>query len=232
MKTPSSQKLLWILSISFIIVTFMSIGIQHRRINHLRDDNQLQAVELSVLNDSVLSFESKNGDLTYKLSVVGVSHTNIKESLVKAGFEIKQLKDRDINWKKVNAALKLELEASGHIETSIKPDTFRIEPARQSGGNTDTVYFSEIEDWSNQYLSLYNGEIVKQKLQTDYRYKTGISIIPERKRNETIVSVFLTDPKAEITSANSITVKHEKRWYEKPWLWGVAGLTTGILITK
>ena len=66
----------------------------------------------------------------------------------------------------------------------------------------------------------------------DYKYKTGISIIQEQKKKETIVSVALTDPNAAIVSANSITVKHEKKWHEKRWVWAVAGLTTGVLIAK
>jgi hypothetical protein len=224
MKTLLSQKTLWIISIVFILATFTYIGIQHRRINHLSDTNQLQSVELSVLNDSVFVYQNKAGELTYKLSVVEVEHSNLKESLDKAGFEIKKLKENDINWRKVNAALKLELEAAGHGETTVT-DTFRIE-------KTDTVYFQKVDDWSNNYLSLWNAKIETGKLFFDYRYKTGVSIIPETKRRETIVNVFLTDPNASITTANSITVKHKTRWYEKPWLWGLAGLGTGILISK
>lgn len=224
MKTESSSKLLWILSISFILLLFVFIGIQHRKINHLNGANQLQAVELSTLKDTVAVYQNKAGELTYKLSVVEVSHGNLKQSLKLAGFEIKQLKDRDINWRKVNAALKLQLAATGSGETTVT-DTFRIE-------SIDTVYYQKVNDFTNDYLSLFNAEILNRKLNFDYSYTTGISIIQEPKRKETIVNVFLTDPKASITSANSITVKHKTKWFQKPWLWGIAGLGTGILISK
>lgn len=220
-----SQKTLWIAAISFILATFIYMGIQHRRINHYKDVSQLQAVELSTLKDTVKVYRNKAGDLTSKFNSIEVDRDNLKRSLEFAGFDIKELNERDINWRKVTSALRMQLAATGHVETDIKPDTFRIE-------NTDTVYFSTVEPWSNQYLSIFNGEIVKKKLVFDYRYQTRISIIPTPGRKETIVNVFLTDPKAEITSANSITIKHKKQIWERGWLWAVVGFGTGILISR
>lgn len=208
----------------FILATFIYIGIQHLKINKLTDQNQIQKVELSSLKDSISVYRDKNDSSTYKLSAVEVSNKNLKESLEIAGWDIKKLKERDIKWQKITAALRMEIAASGHVETNIR-DTFRIE-------KTDTIYFSKVEDWNNKFLYLYKGEIVNQKLEFDYNYKTGISIIPTPVKNGNIVNVFMSDPKAEITSGNAIFLKSEKRWWEKPWLWGLAGLTTGIIISK
>lgn len=229
----NNQKTLWIATIAFILFTFVYIGIQHRKINKMGDANQLQAVELSTLKDSVLVYKSKSGELTYKLSSVEIEKGNLKRSLEFAGFDIKDLKERDIKWRKVTAALRAELAATGHGETTVT-DTFRIEPARpgHSGGKTDTVYFSKVSDWSNSYLSLFNSKIENSRLKFDYSYKTGISILQTQNRKATIVSVSLTDPNAAIVSGNSITIKHKKKIWERGWLWVAVGFGTGILISR
>jgi hypothetical protein len=217
-----SQRLLWILSVVFILATFIHIAVVHRKIKRLNEINQLQAVELSTLNDSLLIYENKAGELTYKLSVVEVSHSNLKESLDKAGFEIKQLKERDINWRKVNNALKLQLEATGQGETALTDSFYVIK--------TDTIRYNSFA-WSNNYLTL-NGSVQDERLFFDYKYKTGIQILQTRDRSATIVSVALTDPNAAIVSGNSITVKHEKKWYQRPVVWAVVGFAGGVIIVK
>ena len=54
----------------------------------------------------------------------------------------------------------------------------------------------------------------------------------EGTRKQPIVTVQLDDPYAKIVTANSITVPYKTKWYEKPWVWGLAGLTSGYLISK
>jgi len=207
-----------------VIAALIYISILNIRINKIKDSNQLQAVELSTLKDSVTVYKAKNGDLTYKLSVVEISHSNLKESLDIAGYDIKKLKADNIKWRKLTDVLKLELKAAGHVETAVH-DTFRIE-------NTDTIYYSKVNDWSNNYLSLFNAKVETKKLFFDYSYKTGISIFQEESKKGTIVTVKLTDTNASITTANSITVVPKKTIWQKWWLWTAAGLTTGILIAK
>jgi len=221
---PKNEKGLWILSSIFILATFIYIGIQHRRINRLTDENQLKAIELSALKDTVAVFQNKAGELTFRLISEQASNRNLKESLTLAGFDIKKLKDRDIAWRKVNSALKLQLYATGSGETVVT-DTFRIL-------KTDTVYFSKVNDWSNNYLSLFNSKIENSKLFFDYQYKTGISIIQEQKRKETVVSVFLTDPNASITTGNSITISRKKKWYEKPYIWSAVSFLAGMFVSR
>lgn len=221
------------MSVVFIMATFVYIGIQHRRINHWKNTSQLQAVELSTLKDSVSVYKSKSGELTYKLSVVEVSHNNLKKSLELSGFEIKKLKDRDINWRKVTAALRMQLAATGHGETNVT-DSFRIEPVRpdHSGGKTDTVYFSKVENWTNNFLSLYNAEIVNKRFKFDYKYQTGIDFVTEQQRKGMLVSVMLSDTTASITTGNSIFVKPKKRVWNKWWFWGAIGFGAGVIITR
>lgn len=221
MKT-NSNKLVGILTVAIMIALFVYLGIQNRRINRLQDENELKSVELSTLKDTVAVYKNKAGELTYKLSVVEVSHSNLKESLELANFDIKKLRENDINWRKINNALKLELEATGHGETALRDSFYLMK--------TDTIKYSTFA-WSNKFLD-FSGSIQNENLFFDYKYRTGISIIQQPRRKETIVSVFMTDPNASITSANSITVKHEKRFYEKPWLWAVIGFGTGIIVSK
>jgi hypothetical protein len=181
-----SNKIVLILTVAAMIAIFVYFGVQNRRINRLQDQNQLQLIELSTLKDTVAVYRDKNGELTYKLDVVEINNSNLKESLETAGFNIQKLKEKDIAWRKVTATLKMQLAATGRGETTVT-DTFRTV-------SIDTVYFQNIADWSNNYLSLFNAEILNKKLHFDYSYQTGISIIQESKRKETIVSVMLTDP--------------------------------------
>ena len=208
-----------------LVVIFTALIVQHRRVEHFRDKSELQAVQISTLKDSVFVHKSRTGKLTTKLTSVEIEKGNFKRSLEFAGFDIQELKQRDIAWRKVTSALRAQIAATGHVETGIKPDTFRIV-------DTDTVYFSKVDPWSNTFLSIFNGEIVKKKLIFDYRYQTGISIIQVPGRKETVVNVFLTDPKAEITSANSISVKHKKKIWERGLLWAVIGFAGGVIATR
>lgn len=192
-----------------------------------RDKVQLRDVELSTLKDSVEMIEMKNGELVAKIESVEIEKDNLRESLEIAGFDIKELRAQGVKWRKVTNALKLELQAAGSVQTSVT-DTFRM--SIEVPG--DTVWYSTFNNWSNDYMSIYNGEIFDKNLKFDYDYKVGIKIIQAPKRKSTLITVKLTDINARITSANSITVKHKTKWYQKWWLWGSAGLVGGVIIAK
>lgn len=219
-----SDKTLWICTIAYIVLTIGYVGIQHRKINRLQNENQLQKVELSVLKDSVFVHKTKAGELTYKLTSVEIEKNNLKKSLDLLEIDRKILKERDISWRKITFALRAELAATGHGETTVI-DTFRTE-------KTDTVYYSKVNDWNNGYLSLFNSKIENSKLSFDYRYQTRIDFLTTPLNGKTVVSVILSDPKAEITNAKSITVKYQKKWFERPVVWALFGFGTGILISK
>lgn len=217
-----TNKTILIATVILVMGLMAYIGIQHRKINRLTDTAQLQAVQLAVLNDSVAVYKDKNGELTYRLSVVEINHGDLKESLELAGYELKKLKAKDIEWRQITNALKLNLETVGSGEAEIRDTVF-------IAGKDSIV--SNYFNWSNSYLTL-NGTVDIDKVSFGYSYRTGIEIIQHRKRNSTMVSVLLADPNAAITSGNSITVTNQKRWYEKPWLWGLAGVAAGVAIAK
>lgn len=222
----SIKKYWWVaLIVALTVTALVYILILTIKINRLSDERQLQAVELSTLKKEVLVHESKAGELSYKLESVNIEKDNLKESLEIAGFDIKKLKADNVKWRKLNNALEIELSAAGHVEADIEPDTFRIE-------NTDTIYYSPVGDWSNDYLSIFDAKVETSKLFFDYRYKTGIKIFQEPTKKGTIVTVKLTDPEASIITANSITVVPKKRIWQKWWLWGAIGLTAGVFIAK
>ncbi|MBN2661591.1 MAG: hypothetical protein JXR54_10020 [Tannerellaceae bacterium] len=212
----------WTWIIAGLLILMYTIVVQQLRIRNLQDSIQLQAVELSMLNDSVEVLESKNGELTYQLNSVSVDKRNLKESLELAGYEIKELKRREINYKKINSALQLELNVQGSGHATIV-DTIQV----INGVDTATVRKFK---WTNNYLAL-NGSI-DNRLNFNYLYKSGIQIIQYNKKRQTMVAVILDDPNASITTGNNIIVRKERKWYEKPWVWGVAGLAGGVFIAK
>lgn len=217
-----TNKIILIISVILIAATFIFIGWQHSKIKLLTDQNQIQAVQIAVLNDSVQVYKDKNGELIYRLSVVEVSHDNLKESLEIAGWNLKQLKAKDIEWRKVTNALKLRLETVGRGDAAIH-DTILI-------AGKDTI-ISNYFNWNNNFLAL-NGTVTPDKVAFDYYYRTSIDIVQHRNRKGSMVTVSLADPNAAITSGNNIILTSGKRWWEKPWLWGLAGLGAGIFVFK
>ena len=217
-----TNKIILILTAITVAVLFVYIGIQHRKINRLTDQNQIQAVQIAVLNDSIQVIKDKNGELSYRLTVVQVNADNLKESLEIAGWNLKKLKAKDIEWRNITNALKLKLESLGSGQAAIH-DTIFV-------AGRDSI-ISNYFNWNNNYLSL-NGVVDIDKVTFDYYYRTSIDIVQHHNRKGTMVTVSLSDPNAAIVGGNNITVSKEKRWWEKPWLWGLAGLGAGILISK
>lgn len=211
---------MWVLGMALIMLSI--ILLQHRRIEKLKDISQVQAVELSMLNDSVSAFKSKNDELTYKLSSVKIEKDNLKESLELSGYEIKELKRREINYKKINSALQLELQVSGAGHATIV-DTITV----INGIDTANVRTFK---WTNNYLSLTGS--IDNRLNFNYFYKSGIQIIQYKQRKQQMVAVILNDPNASVTTGNNIVITKERKWYEKPWVWGIAGLAGGVVIAK
>jgi len=208
-----------------ILIWLIGTVVLYQKWQNSKDEIQLQNVELSTMKNSVLFITAKNGQLISKIESVNIERDNLRKSLEIAGFEIKGLRDENIKWRKVTNALKLELEVAGHVETDLKPDTFRIE-------NTDTIYYSPVGDWSNSYLSIFNAKVETKKLFFDYRYNVGMKMVVEKYKDKSIVTATLTDPKATITTANSITVVPKKTIWQKWWLWTALGFTGGALLAK
>lgn len=201
-----------------LIVLFLWIN--QNKINNLRSENQLQQVELSTYKDSVFTYKSKNGELTFKLQTVEVESSDRKKALELSGFEIKDLKAKNIKWRDVNFALQAKLESQGSGTITLHDSIFIPTEG-------DTV-FAKVGEWNNKFLYL-TPFIVNDTMEFKYKYQTGIKVISEGRNT---VSIALTDTLATITGANSIIIKNKLRWYEKPYVWGLAGLVSGFFIFK
>lgn len=219
-----TNKIIVVIALAMIIGFSLIIFYQDYTIKKLEKTNQLQAVELSMANDTVKKFRNKADELISQIKVVEVSRDNLKESLEKAGVDIEKLRDDKIRLNKVIEYYKMQGQATGTGSIALR-DTFTII-------KRDTINYLKFDKWSNDFLIMTNGEIINRQLNFNYRYLIDFQFFKEEYRKSTIISVKFKDPGAEITSANSIVVFNEKKWWEKPWLWGLAGLTTGILISK
>lgn len=211
----------FILPILAIIILIVFI-IQHRKLERFKTTSQLQAVELSTIKDSVKVIKRKNGELSYQVQSSEVDKRNLKEALEIAGYDIKKLKESEIRYRKLNSILKAQLEAKDSGQTVIRDTLLIVE--------NDTIKAGSFQ--VNNHFLLFNGLIKRDSLNWDYRYNVEFDFFHETNKNKTVVTVALNDPKAEIISMNSITISHKRRWYEKPWVWGAAGIATGILISK
>jgi len=214
------NKIIWIIILLSLLVGY--IFFQKLKIDKLREQTQLQSIELSTLQDSVLVHRTKIGQLTSKIDVIEVDKNNLKKSLEVMGFNLKELKEREIKWKKVEIALRSELKAQGTGSTTVI-DTMIVE-------KTDTVFYSMF-NYNDEHIT-FNGNIIDKKLDFNYQYRVGIDFLLEPKRKSTIVNVILDDPNASITTATSIKVTNKKTFFERPIVWGAAGFIGGFLIAK
>jgi len=206
------------LIIAGIILVVGLIAFQQFRVETLKNKTQLQAIEISVLNDSVIVYKDKAGQLTFKINSVNIERDNLRESLDIAGMDITELKRRDINWRKINSALQTDLEVSGKGNTVLRDTIFK--------NSVDTVPASKFS-WSNKYLSL-SGKVINNDMTFNYQYKTSLDVI----QSKNIISIYMSDPSATIISGNQFTVKSSKKWYNRPLTWGLAGLVGGYFIAK
>jgi hypothetical protein len=87
---------------------------------------------------------------------------------------------------------------------------------------TDTLKQANF-DWNNRFLFL-SGNISGKDMQFKYTYKTPIDLISEKKGKSYIVSAYLGDPNASVTTANSITIVPKKKWRG----WDVLKIGVGI----
>ena len=208
-----------------ILALIVLLVVEKIKSNNLSDDVQLRNVELSTLKDSVLSVVTKNGQLISKIESVEVDKGNLKDALSIAGFDMKELRRDNIKKNNIILAMKAQLEATGSITTTVH-DTFKVV-------DTDTIYYSTVNDWTDNKLSIFGGTIENNNLNFErYNFKVGFDFFLTEERNKSIVTVKFPDENVRLTTANSITVVHKTKWYGKWWLHDLIGLTAGILITK
>ncbi len=194
------------------------------QLSEARNISNIQALEISMLRDSVKTVVDKHGQMTFQVASADIEKKQLKDALELAGYDIKKLREREVEYRRINALLKARLEATGSIISTVR-DTFTVV-------KTDTILFQTVDSSTNGFLSIFDATIQNQKLDFSYRYNVNLDFFQTTKKNKTTVSVMLNDPNAKITSANSITVTHKKKFYQKPWVWAVAGFASGLFIAK
>jgi len=216
------KKYWWaILIVIWLIVTF----VLYKKLQNAKDEIQIQNVELSTLNDSVLNVVTRNGQLLSKVQSVEVEKDNLKEALYIAGFDLKELRKDNIKKNNIILAMKAELDAAGTITTTVH-DTFEIV-------GIDTFYYSTVDDWTDGKLSLFGGTIEKKTLNfEDYKFNVGFNFFVTEEKNKSIVTVKFPDQSVKLITANSITVVPRKTIWQKWWLWTAVGMAGGIFIAK
>ena len=212
---------------SYLILVLSLIGAIFyfkREARNFKDMAQVKAVELSTLKDNVSVLQKKNGELAFQIGSIEVEKRNLKESLAILGIENKDLKEMGIRQRNLISLLKLEIESFGSGQITVI-DTFKIV-------KTDTVRYQKVNDFTDPYLRVFNGQIENGIFDFDYQQNVYLDLFQHKKKNEIIVTVDLINPKAKIVSGQSLNISTKKRFYEKPWVWGLAGFTTGVLIAK
>lgn len=214
--------LIFVIALTFMVAFY----IQKRKVNNLKEQVQLQAVELAQLKDTVLTYVTKNGQLISKIKSVEVDKRNLKDALEIIGIEKKDLKDQNIKLKNLVSVLQLEIKTFGEGQTNVV-DTFYVDKV-----TTDTIYYQKVNDWTDNYLSLFNAKIENKEFKFKYDYLLDMDLLVDRPKNAVVVTAKINNPNLESLKATSITVSTKRKWWEKPWVWGIAGVGTGILISK
>lgn len=206
--------------IGFLLILLL---IQYFQLKSSRKTNQIQAIELMNANDTAKIYKDKTGQLYSVLKAVTTDAVDLKNQLSAFGLENKELKAKDIKWKNITSALKAELAMKGH-DTIPLHDTVYID-------TLNVLHAFKSYTWTNHFLSL-SGIIRDKTMDVDYSYKVGMTFVTEPVGKATKVTAWLLDPKASIITGSEIVVSHKTKWYEKPWVWGIAGAVGGYYLGK
>ncbi len=217
--------------ILFLVLIFY-LGILKLKINKLEDDIQIKNVRISTMQDSVLTYATKTGQLVSKVNSVEIDKRNLKYSLQEIGFNLKEVKNANVKLRNVVAALKAEIKATGSVSTPVI-DTFIVYTKDSTKPNEiDSVNYMKVKDWSDGKLSVFDGNIIDNELNFDYQYYLQLKLlVDEQKKGFTVTAVTDTTT-TKFVSGNSIFVRDKKKWYERPAVWGVTGILAGVLIAK
>jgi hypothetical protein len=208
----------------YLVIIFLAICaiiyvvILNTSLSKAKSELRLKNVEISTLKDSVKVVISKNGDLTFKFQSVQIESKERKDALELLGFELSDLRQRDIKQKNIISALNAKLSASGSGTVIMKDSLIYAK------GDSIKVSYGK---WTNNYLTL-NPFLTGNNLDFDYLYEAKISLIQEKN----VVSAIISDPNAKIVTANSITIENKKRWWDKWYFYLAAGSVIGYEIAK
>jgi hypothetical protein len=226
-KIHTMTKKIKLLIALLVLILLSLLGWQQLRLNSLQKSGQLDRVKLSMFQDSVSVLKDKNQNLTFKIQSVEVDASSARKALEASGFEIKDLRTREIKWRDLSFTLQAKIVALGKgtiiLRDSITPGRVDMIPVKTGR-------------WQDDYLTL-TPILIDDSLTFTYRYQTGIRLLVDKKNT---VSAYLVNPRnpkepnpfASITTANSITFTPERHWYTNKWIYLGAGIVGGIILSK
>jgi hypothetical protein len=189
-------------------------------IRKLKKEIQIKAVELLTFTDSVKEYRTKAGKAYFLLKTATIEAAALKESVETLGIEIEGLKSKGINYKKIISILEEQIESMGH--TGVIP---LVIPK-------DSTQKIKTFKWTNDFLSL-NGSVRELDIQDiEYSYKASLTHVTQNVKGKSIVTVYLNDPGARITTGSQIIVSPVRHWWDKPWIWGLAGAGAGVWLGR
>lgn len=218
------DKLKQIGSIFLFSVLIIAYFFNLHSLYELKKSLQLQSVELMQYKDSANILTTKHGELYSEFMVATVDRDNLKNALEIEGIELKELKERGIYWKNLTSLYKAKLETSTSGTTQGHDTIYVV--------GKDTIWGQKFNDWTDKYLTLTNIRTEQKKLFFTSTYQTDIKYAETKNKKGSIVTIWLTDPKATITTGSQINIEVSKKWYDKPWIWGVAGIASGYYLSK
>jgi hypothetical protein len=208
--------------IVFFVVTVIGFLIMSKKISNLREENEIQKVQLMIGNDSIKQYKTKSGEWYGKFNSVDVENGSLKKSLGELGLTVEKLKSENISYRDVISALNMKLTAKGHDSIRIK-DSIRY---------VDRIKITEHTfNWTNGYLKEW-GTLTDKIIDRYYVYSIDLNAVSTQKRKVITVTTSVNDPNARITNGSQINVVYKAPWYEKGWIWGAAGFVAGIIVNK
>jgi len=226
MKTKLKKYGVW----GIVLILIVLLSVSQWKGNKIRSEKELAEIQLSTYKDSVTIYKAINGSLTYSIQSIEVERDNAKKALEIAGFEIKDLKSRNIKWRNIIFGLQAQITAFGSgvivLHDSIPvPGQTLLQPIKTG-------------KWSDDYLTL-TPALKGEELLFDYHYQTGLKLAQSKVGKNYQVNAFLVNPKnpdlpnpkAEFTTMNSITIIPDPpAWWNHWYMYLGAGFIGGMLI--
>jgi hypothetical protein len=196
------------------------------KIRQITKDKDILNIKLMSVNDTATAYKTKAGEAYYRINSVTIENNALKGSLEAMGIDQKKLKETNINLSNIVSVLREELKVSGHT------GSIPLVPVVNLPSDTSKIKAKSFE-WTNTFLTLKGITEDARIRNIDYKYQTGILHTTEDVKDKTIVTISLTDKEnASIINGSQFVVTPTKHWWNKPWVWGVAGAVGGILIAK
>lgn len=207
-----------------LLIVIAILWLNNKSLNKKID---IQSVELMVQNDSTKIYKTKAGDYYSKFQAEGIKKNSLKKSLDIMGITNKELRDRNIKQGDIISALEFKVKAMGDIIANVKDSIIHDTIPGKPDITIPTV------KWDDTHLYL-NGYIQDKIFKGKYTYNLSLLNFVEQKGKSYIVTIYPPDNNkgVTITNGSQIIVTPTKHWWEKPWIWGLAGVGAGIFITR